>query len=231
MPAIKDLVVDMAPFWDKVRAVKPWLQPAGPPPEREYLVPERVDDGPRRGDELHHVRRLRLRLHRARGRQELPRARPRWRRPGASSATRATTHEHARLRELQRAQRHLGLHALQHVRPGLPQGRQADGPDPEAARRGDRTTASRTTTAAATRWPSSTWSSTNGRLDEFRLPVFTEGKFNFIGQLSYLPSAPRMIRSGKMPPLFPHKISGVKHVKRIFKSFERAEAAAECGRW
>ena len=44
MPVIKDLVVDMAPFWDKVRAVKPWLQPDGPPPEREYLVPQRVDD-------------------------------------------------------------------------------------------------------------------------------------------------------------------------------------------
>jgi len=39
MPVIKDLVVDMAPFWNKVRAVKPWLQPAGPEPEREYIVP------------------------------------------------------------------------------------------------------------------------------------------------------------------------------------------------
>ena len=58
----------------------------------------------------------------------------------------------------------------------------------------------------------------NGRLDEFRLPVFTEGKLNLIGQLSYLPSAPRMIRSGKMPPIFPHKIGGVKHVKRIIKT-------------
>jgi succinate dehydrogenase / fumarate reductase iron-sulfur subunit len=27
MPVIKDLVVDMAPFWGKVRAVKPWLDP------------------------------------------------------------------------------------------------------------------------------------------------------------------------------------------------------------
>jgi succinate dehydrogenase / fumarate reductase iron-sulfur subunit len=63
----------------------------------------------------------------------------------------------------------------------------------------------------------------NGRLDEFRLPVFTEGKFNFVGQLSYLPSAPRMIKSGKMPPLFPHKISGVKHVKRILKSFDEKQ--------
>jgi succinate dehydrogenase / fumarate reductase iron-sulfur subunit len=39
LPVLKDLVVDMGPFWDKVRAVQPWLQPAGPEPEREYLAP------------------------------------------------------------------------------------------------------------------------------------------------------------------------------------------------
>ncbi|MBI2867124.1 MAG: 4Fe-4S dicluster domain-containing protein, partial [Chloroflexi bacterium] len=38
-PVIKDLVVDMQMFWDKVRAVKPWVQPTGPEPEREYVVP------------------------------------------------------------------------------------------------------------------------------------------------------------------------------------------------
>ncbi|MFQ5880658.1 MAG: succinate dehydrogenase/fumarate reductase iron-sulfur subunit, partial [Dehalococcoidia bacterium] len=38
MPVVKDLIVDMQPFWDKVRAVEPWLQPEGPPPEREYVV-------------------------------------------------------------------------------------------------------------------------------------------------------------------------------------------------
>ncbi len=27
MPILKDLVVDMAPFWSKIRAMKPWLQP------------------------------------------------------------------------------------------------------------------------------------------------------------------------------------------------------------
>jgi len=27
MPVLKDLVVDMGPFWDKIRAVKPWLDP------------------------------------------------------------------------------------------------------------------------------------------------------------------------------------------------------------
>ena len=66
----------------------------------------------------------------------------------------------------------------------------------------------------------------NGRLDEFRLPVYTEGKFNFIGQLSYLPSAPRMLKAGKMPPFLPHKIPGVKHVKRIFDFFERKKTSA-----
>ncbi len=39
MPVVKDLVVDMKPFWDKVNAVQPWLQPTGPEPEREYIVP------------------------------------------------------------------------------------------------------------------------------------------------------------------------------------------------
>ncbi|MBI4329002.1 MAG: succinate dehydrogenase iron-sulfur subunit [Chloroflexi bacterium] len=38
MPVIKDLVADMTLFWDKVRAVEPYLQPVGPAPEREYLV-------------------------------------------------------------------------------------------------------------------------------------------------------------------------------------------------
>ena len=38
-PVIKDLIVDMAPFWDKIRAIEPWLKPEGPPPKEEYLVP------------------------------------------------------------------------------------------------------------------------------------------------------------------------------------------------
>ena len=39
MQVIKDLVVDFQPFWDKVRAIEPWLQPEGPEPEAEYLAP------------------------------------------------------------------------------------------------------------------------------------------------------------------------------------------------
>jgi succinate dehydrogenase / fumarate reductase iron-sulfur subunit len=39
---IKDLVADMDSFWQKARSVEPWLQPEGPPPEREYLVSHEV---------------------------------------------------------------------------------------------------------------------------------------------------------------------------------------------
>jgi len=40
MPVIKDLVTDMEVHWAKVRQIVPWLQPTGPEPEREYLVPK-----------------------------------------------------------------------------------------------------------------------------------------------------------------------------------------------
>lgn len=38
LPVLKDLVVDMEPFFEKNLAVQSWLQPAGPDPERERLV-------------------------------------------------------------------------------------------------------------------------------------------------------------------------------------------------
>jgi succinate dehydrogenase iron-sulfur subunit len=40
LPIVRDLVVDMNPFWDKFRAMKPWLQPGyeEPPEGREYVV-------------------------------------------------------------------------------------------------------------------------------------------------------------------------------------------------
>lgn len=38
MPVLKDLVVDLTPHWQKVRAVEPWLQPQGPEPQGEYLA-------------------------------------------------------------------------------------------------------------------------------------------------------------------------------------------------
>ncbi len=38
LPVLKDLVVDMDPFWNKVRAMRPWLEPGFEEyPEREYV--------------------------------------------------------------------------------------------------------------------------------------------------------------------------------------------------
>ncbi|MDA0988948.1 MAG: succinate dehydrogenase iron-sulfur subunit [Chloroflexi bacterium] len=41
-PVIKDLVVDLNPFFDKIRAVEPYMQPSMPEPEAEYLAPNEV---------------------------------------------------------------------------------------------------------------------------------------------------------------------------------------------
>jgi succinate dehydrogenase / fumarate reductase, iron-sulfur subunit len=38
LPVIKDLVVDMGPFWDKFKAVKPWLEEDDRPPVKEWRV-------------------------------------------------------------------------------------------------------------------------------------------------------------------------------------------------
>lgn len=38
MPVIKDLVVDFDPFWEKIRAVDPFLRPEGEEPEAEHIV-------------------------------------------------------------------------------------------------------------------------------------------------------------------------------------------------
>jgi succinate dehydrogenase / fumarate reductase iron-sulfur subunit len=45
MPVIKDLVVDMTPFWSKIRAMKPWLETGYEEiPEKEFTVPaQRMD--------------------------------------------------------------------------------------------------------------------------------------------------------------------------------------------
>ena len=38
LPVVKDLVVDMEPFWDKFKAVKPWLEEDDHPPVKEWRV-------------------------------------------------------------------------------------------------------------------------------------------------------------------------------------------------
>ncbi len=45
LPIVKDLVVDMGPFWDKVHAVTPWLEPRySDPGEKENIVSQAAMD-------------------------------------------------------------------------------------------------------------------------------------------------------------------------------------------
>jgi succinate dehydrogenase / fumarate reductase, iron-sulfur subunit len=45
LPIVKDLVVDMEPFWGKIRAVTPWLEPGyADPGETEHVVPQQRMD-------------------------------------------------------------------------------------------------------------------------------------------------------------------------------------------
>jgi succinate dehydrogenase / fumarate reductase iron-sulfur subunit len=59
-----------------------------------------------------------------------------------------------------------------------------------------------------------------GRLDENYLPLRSAGFFNLRGLLSLVPVGLRMLRRRKNPPLIPHKIEKVDEVRSIFSRFE-----------
>ena len=91
MPVLKDLIVDMdAVHWKKIQRVTPWLLQQAAGARARVHRRARVDGRRDAVDGLHPVRRLRLGLPVDGGRPRLHRARPRWPRPTASSATRAT---------------------------------------------------------------------------------------------------------------------------------------------
>ena len=59
-----------------------------------------------------------------------------------------------------------------------------------------------------------------GLLDENYVPVRSVGFFNIAGLLSIMPVGLRMLMRGKNPPVIPHSIEKVDEVKQIFSRFE-----------
>jgi succinate dehydrogenase / fumarate reductase iron-sulfur subunit len=215
MPTIKDLVADMAPFWDKVRAVKPWLQPGGPPPEREYLVPNEAMQA--LGEVMNcimcgacvsdctslEVDKTFLgpaALAKAwrfvgdpRDDTQLPRLREYSEPSGMWDCTRCNMCVQVCPKDVKPMDQILKLRS-------------------EAVHAGIKDNAGSRHTIAFI-----DIIERGGRLDEFELPILTHGELNLAGQISDLPVAARMIRTGKMPSPFHKPIGGIKHVKRIFE--------------
>ncbi|MDH4184517.1 MAG: succinate dehydrogenase iron-sulfur subunit [Nitrospinota bacterium] len=72
-----------------------------------------------------------------------------------------------------------------------------------------------------------------GALNENYLPVRSMGFFNIIGLLGILPVGLRMMRKRKAPPLLPHFIDKVGEVRKIYKRFHelRKEAGGGGGKY
>ena len=138
LPIVKDLVVDMEPFWAKFRAVKPYSQPGYEEPQdgREHVISqERMN--------VIHKESLCINCgccvsecNAMESEPGVPRARRRSRRRCASSATRATARRSSGSRTQRRA-RDLGVHAVLLLQRALPEGRRPARRDREARRRVD----------------------------------------------------------------------------------------------
>jgi succinate dehydrogenase / fumarate reductase iron-sulfur subunit len=219
MPAIKDLVVDMAPFWNKIRAVKPWLQPSGPPPEREYLASREsmielaevmncimcgacVSDctvlevdksflGPAALAKAYRF------VHDPRDAEDAPRLRELSESSGIWDCTRCNFCVQVCPKDVKPMDQIMKLRS-------------------EATATGITNNAGSRHTFAFTATVKQ-----GGRLNEFQMLPRTHGLLNIPANLAEIPGGIRMIRAGKMPSPFGHKIPGIQHVKDIFKRFDK----------
>ena len=138
LPIVKDLVVDMDPFWEKFRSVDPFLRPGYDEPPRRQGEPDPpgADERDPQGVALHQLRLLRLRVQR-------DGVRPAVHRPAGACEGDALRRRPARRpqgrasRGAERRARHLGVHALLFLQRAVPEGRRSARRDRQARRRVD----------------------------------------------------------------------------------------------
>jgi len=228
MPVIKDLVTDMEVYWSKVRQVTPWLQPVGPEPERENLVPNEA---------MRDLARTMNCIHCGACVSDCTVLEVDKRFIGPAALAKAYRfvgdprdgHQHDRLEELSKVaggiwdctRCNMCVEVCpKDVRP-MDRIMQLREIAIESGVKGG-TGARHTATFAGS-------VQRLGRLDEARMLPGSVGYFNVPRILSELPGALRMLRVGKLPwsHAMPwHKpIPGIKHVRRIYDSVRREKKA------
>ncbi len=217
MPVIRDLVWGMDPFWNKHRAVKPWLQPKEPvpPPLVEYRVPNAameeliqevscISCGACLMDcESYAINSEFL------GPQALAQA-YRYVADPRDSAT------HERLGDYSKAG---GVWDCTHCYECVTQCPKGVAPLEQILKLRRLAVDAGFTNNPGTRHADAFADSVkqSGRLNELTLLPKSIGFFNVIEQIKTLPAAIRMVRAGKLPPLIHRAIPRVDRIKAIFR--------------
>ena len=218
MEVIKDLVVDFQPFWDKIRAVEPWLQPEGPEPETEYLAPNEAM--------LHEAGVMACIMCGAcvsdctvlaidsnfLGPAALAKA---YRfvvdpRDAADESRLGKLNEYGGVWDCTRC-----MACVEVCPKGVAPMDRIMGLRDKAMEAGYTNTYGARHAAAFSELVEH-----SGTLDELRLPIKTFGMFNIKKLLGLLPVGIRAQMAGKRPPIFHKKIPGVQNVRRLFEKAE-----------
>ena len=218
LPVVKDLVTDMKPFWDKIRAVQPWLQPEGEAQEGEYIAPNEtmlhltgvmgcimcgacVSDctalevdknflGPAALAKAYRF------VADPRDDADSDRLRMYGQAGGIWDCTRC-------------------MECVQVCPKGVdPMGRIMSLREKAIEAGFSNNYGARHTEAFSDLVKHS------GRLDELKLPIRTFGIFNFPALIGFIPVGLRALRRGKMPPIIHKAIPGAEKVRRIFEKVE-----------
>lgn len=217
MSVIRDLICDMAPFWEKHRAVKPWLEPKqpAPPPLEEYRVSNAAMD-----ELIQEVSCISC---------------------GAclmDCESYAVNADFLGPQALAQAYRYVadprdastGERLAQYSRPGgvwdctrcyecVTQCPKGVAPLEQILKIRRLAVDAGYTDNAGTRHADAFASSVkhSGKLNELTLLPKSIGLFNVVEQLKALPAAINMARAGKLPPLIHKAMPGVERVKTIFQ--------------
>ncbi|MBI2165111.1 MAG: succinate dehydrogenase iron-sulfur subunit [Chloroflexi bacterium] len=221
MPTIKDLVADMTPFWSKVMAVEPWLQPRGPEPQGEYLAP---------ADAMQHLVGVMACIMCGACVSDCTvlEIDPNFLGPAAlAKAYRfvGDPRDQADAERLQALSRYSGIwdctrcnECVQACPKGIAPMDRIMALRDRAMDAGFRNnTGSRHTEAFEEIVEHS------GRLDELRLAIKTFGMMNVPAMLGLAPVGLRALMRGKMPPIFHKPIPNAQAVQKLFKKVEEAQ--------